>query len=229
MKPPRIEYGTSNAASPEDNILRGLFTYFLNTGAFDDRMRAAKLAPESARTDHVGTAFLRAHPELKKEFLAWAASDDLADYLLSNKSVLDAFRDRFRDKGYMSPFDNIAGARFKQITGFDRKRMPKDLKKSFYTKASNRLTKFVAEWSSPGFRPNTPFPGAAGAGPKGGSPDVEDWLRFALSKEGQRSWIQSENLREIRNLYVRYMRLEPVGDVVAELMKQAVVAGVMQA
>jgi hypothetical protein len=227
-KPVKIEYGTSNAASPEDNILRGLFTYFLNTGAFDDRMAAAKLSPESARTDHVGTAFIKAHPEVKNEFLAWAASDDLADYLLSN-SVLDACRARFRDKGYMSPFDAIAGTRFKQITGFDRKRMPKDLKKSFYTKASNRLTKFAAEWGTSQFRANAQvIQDALALLNKGPFPDVEEWLRFALSKKGQKSWIQSENLREIRNLYVRYMKLEPVDDVVKELMKQAVVVSVMQ-
>jgi hypothetical protein len=229
-KPARLEYGTSNAASPEDNILRGLFTFFLNTGAFDDRMAAAKLAPESARTDHVGTAFIKAHPEVKNEFLAWAASDDLADYLLSSKSVLEAFRDRFRNKGYMSPFDAIVGTRFKQITGFDRKRMPKDLKKSFYTKASNRLTKFAAEWGTAKFRVNAQvIQDSFQQFQSGHFPDVEEWLRFALSKKGQKSWIQSDSLREIRNLYVRYMKLEPVDDVVKELLKQAVVVGVMQA
>lgn len=224
-KPAVLEYWTSRATSPEDNILRGLFTYFLNTGAFDARMVAAKLSPKSARRDHIGASFIDAHPEIKQEFLAWAASDDLANYLLSNKSVLDTLNGMFRERGYMLLFESILGTRFKQITGFDRKRMPKNLKKSFYMKASNRLTKFIAEWSTAKW---ADIQVTLGSFPQGHVPDVEEWLRFALSKKGHESWIESKNLREIRNLYTRYMKLEPVDDVVAELLKIAIVAGVMQ-
>lgn len=223
-KPLRIEYGTSNASSPEDNILRGLFTFFLNTGAMDGLMAAASLQPASARTDHVGAAFLKLHGgEFRDGFVEWAESDALASFLLSNKGVKDALRDRFRDLSYSTTLTTIAGTRFKELTGFDRKRMPKDLKKSFYTKAYNRLVKFCEEWRSPQFEQR---PQASDLTP-GERLDVDGWLRLALSKRGKKLWFQSENLREIRNMYWKTMKHEPVEDVVEELLRQAAVAGVM--
>jgi len=248
----RIEYVTSFAATPEENILRGLFTYFLNTGAFDARMKEAKLSPDSARTDHVGAAFIEAHPEVMNEFLAWAKSDDLADFLLSSEK-LNAFRDG-RVSVYMSPFGAIAGTRFKKITDFVRKRLPKDLKKSFYTKVSNLLMKFVAEWSTAEFKNNArrtlhyyrqadseelPHDDSDQEDDSddddsddeedsdGNIPDVEEWLQYALSEAEDGPIYLSKNLVEIRNLYVSYMKLEPLNDVVAELMKQAMVAQAM--
>jgi len=224
-KPVQIDFTMSNATSPEDNILRGLFTFFLNRGSFDERMRRAKLKPASARTDHVGMAFFKLHQEaVKEEFLKWAAKDNLANYLLSSKSVLEAFRDRMKNLGYLSPFDTILGARYKEVTGFDRARLPRDLKKSFYVKAHNRLMKFVTEWGS-----STKFNRHChqADGSNGKELDVKEWLEFALAKKNKNAWLQSDPLREIRGLYWKTMKHEPVADVVRELMDQAAVAGVM--
>lgn len=119
-EPIKLEYNTSNSASPEENILRAIFTFWLNTGVMDERIRSDKIKPESKRTDHVGLAFMLPRiDEIKTEFFAWVSSNELASYVLNNQSMKIAAEFRFQtaNKWAQSPFDTIVGVRFKQING----------------------------------------------------------------------------------------------------------------
>jgi hypothetical protein len=234
-----VEYLMSNAVSGEENLLRGLFTYFLNTGVFDKRIRAAKLEPKSKRDDHIGRAFIVLYlDEINREFVGWVGSEDLAGFLFTD-SVKSAFnhilKKRIDRYDNYHPFDTILGIRIKEVTGLSRKSLPKDLKKSFYTKVYNRLVKFIAESQDPKNANNMRFgeeeedPDADEDADPIPEPlrDVEWWLRYALSKTGRESWIWSENLRAIGNLYDKMHQHENLDEVVKELLEQATVAGVM--
>jgi len=234
-EPVQIECGLSNTDSPENSLLRVMFTCFLNTGALDERMKAAvELKPQSARSDHVGFAFMALHSEsIREEFLAWVQQDALARFIMDNDHTRDCIMQRFPEElpgthGYwLSPVDVILGARFKEITGFDRARMPKDLKKSFYTKAANRLSKMVEEYGK--LSPNqkwTLYDYDKGDY-VGTTPSVEEWLRLALSDRNVH--LPSKNLREIHHLWLKTMKHEAIDDVVQELMRVAQVVGVMVA
>ena len=230
-EPIQIEYGLSNADSPENNLLRAVFTCFLNTGALDQLMCEADLKPKSARSDHVGYAFMIPNmEEIRNRFLAWVKGEPLARFIMDNDHTRDRFMERFpkivpaAHSYWSSPVDAILGTRFKEVTGFNRARMPKDLKKSFYVKASNRLMKLTAEFEKTGAK----WLRDAGSG-KYTTPTLDQWLRLALSSPEKTVYLPSRHLREIRDLFIKTMRHEPdpVDDIVQELVKQAQVAGVM--
>jgi hypothetical protein len=88
--------------------------------------------------------------------------------------------------------------------------MPRDLQKSFYKKASNRLRKFYAEWERSSDLQQKP---------------VSEWLAEACS---ERTFAGNRHLDEITHLYRKTVRFEPLGDdVIEELMRQAKVIDVM--
>lgn len=229
-QPLQIEYVMSHAAPPDDNFLRMIFTFFLNTGAFDDRMRkAAQLEAKSANARHMGDAFIRLHQkEILQEFLVWVKTDNLARYIMSNQDMAESLVSRFKIAGCCPPIDNVFGIRYKEISGFGRARLPKDLKKSFLTKASNRLIKFVDQLRA--YASDEVVRQVSG--PLRGAPknrDPKAWLKFALSEKARDLYIWSTHLRQIRNLYWKTIAAnEPLDGVIRELLDLAQVADVMR-
>ncbi len=229
-EPLKLDYNTSNVVSPKDNLLRALFTFWLNTGAMDERMRSDKIKPESKRTDHVGLAFMLPRmDEFKREFFAWAESDALASYTLNNRCMRTAAEFRFgtSSKWAQSPFDMIVGLRFKAITGMEiGKKLPQDLKKSFYVKASNRLIKFAKDLADPISR-TTKQPILKNGRLADYDYDVRQWLEYILNPEFKDFYLFNKDLREIRDMYYKIKEQEPVGDVVQKLLDQAAILGVL--
>ncbi len=228
----KLVFNTASSDTPDGNILRGLFTCFLNTGVFDQRIAAARVQAKSKRSDHIGEWLVAELREpLRDEFLAWVESNPVAEFMFT-KYAREMFARHFKKtkdpwEGN-SALDTILGEKYKLLTNYARTSLPRDLKKSFYTKAFNRLVKFCEEYRSldaeQGWGVRSIHDGNQWV-----EKPIEWWLRLALKPKHTAAdqTIGSENLRQIRQLYLKMMKHEDLEDVVQELKQQAVVAGVM--
>jgi len=197
------EFQFTNTRSPEENVIRSLYAFFLNTECIDDLLKFYDGKFNSAGAADVGLLVWNATKKIVRvKFLEWVQSDSLALFICSG-STGQAIAERFESKGYNEnptpePFTTMTGQRFKDLTGFERKRMPKDMQKSFETKAFNAIPKFIEEYrKSPGeARSDDP--------PKGSS--MEEWLDRALDPKDN-FYIPYASLRPMHNLLVKCVRL----------------------
>lgn len=239
MKTPKpwINPSITHNVIVEDNILRIMYTFFLNSGLFDDRMLAVdinELKPLSKRVDHIGHAFLLRHKhEFKSEFKWWVDSDDLATFMFDDKSASlfklninnkdQSCHRSAHDERSSEPLVTVLGTRYKVLHGLDRVKLPKDVRKSFYTKASNRLYKFVAELNDP---KNAHIHNIQHLPMDGQKATASIWLNYIFSKDGKDAYLWSKNLREIRNLFWK-LKINKNDEIVKMLLDLATTADVM--
>ena len=212
------EFRITSTFSAEDNVLRILFTFFFNLGTFDQTMRDSKgtIKFESKRKDHIGRAFVAIYSnEIKQEFLQWANLNDLARFIMENHDVRDACIHRFdHAHSWHEPLDTIVGERYEKITGLKREKLPRDLKKSFLSKATNLLNKFIKN----GWNNGVPYRGNS----------LENVIQLILAESERNIGIASPSLQKLKNLYWKTIEHETIDDEVDELLKLARVADVME-
>lgn len=185
------------------NLSRLFNSYWLSTGVLDERIKSFKIRAGSLVKEV--TRFLEQNPEIKNEFETWTKQEPIIVFI-----------------GYVITLDEgMIGERIRLLTNYDRLRMPKNLKKSFLTKARNRLIKFNANLDD--YNKNMKNSS------HNQSHDLEGWLRYALETNEQivdhiyGSWaVAGTCLSEIRNLYHKTMEFseEPIDDIVKQLMDE---------
>jgi hypothetical protein len=192
------EFRVVSSRDSAENIIVGLYAFFLNTGVLDKHLVAldGKVKFPTFNIADMGIAILNHNDgEMKKfiytQFLLWVNNNPLATFLLEEPYVMGDFKHSF-DKGnaYPKPFDWMTAQRFKDLTGFDRRRMPKDLKKSFEKKAQTSLTKFMVELKQkPGFLHGS----------------IEELMNQTLNVKYE-GYIRYESLRSIHNNLLKYTK-----------------------
>lgn len=202
----------TTSGSTDENVVRMAFTCFLNLGTFDQHMHIED-TPKSNDVRIIGLAFTKKHgAALREAFDAWVKTDQLASFMFAEFSIKSQMADHSQENPFPKLVETIVGTRFKEVTGLNRKLLPKDLKKSFLTKASNRLRKFATvDYNDPHY----PWKDRS----------IEEWLRIALV--GTEGYLWSSSLREIRNLYHKFGEHESLDELIPELMNQAQVLDVM--
>jgi hypothetical protein len=163
-------------------------------------------------------------------FLEWIMTDPLASFMTTDsvRKRIHAFGTK-EDVDHLGPcsyepFDTIAGTRFKVVSDIDRARLPKDIKKSFHTKARRFVIKFAEQYLKWDWEDSN-MTGGDEPTEIQRKRDVKDWIEFAIKHDSQ--WVASENLRQIRNLYRRMSAFENLEDVLHDLLQEASVANVM--
>lgn len=201
------KFRASSTNSTEDDISKGFYLYFLNTGVLDNLIVEADFTPATRSTSDVGMAFVSINSEtINNLFREWLKSQPIADFLDVSKNISSIYSCKY-----------VTGERIKLINDKFNTKLPKDLTKSFLTRASNLLQKFAVDYgkSHPNHKQINGKPAT-----------VEDWLRRALEMDDYVRW---DSLRKIRILYKKYSIKEPLDEVVAELLKLAQIHEVMNA
>lgn len=207
---PQLGFNATDTISGKENVLRLVATAFFNRGTFDARFREAEANWHGTVTELRLLLMERFGAQVQDEFEAWAEGEPVAKL-----AVTCALQGYVRVGSYHNPkpgefLIEFMIDRFKAVTGYNRKRMPKDLQKSFHKKASNRLRKFYAQWKqSPDLQQKS----------------VSEWLEEACSDE---VFVWNKHLSEINQLYRKTTEFEPLDEgVIAELMRQAQIVDVM--
>jgi hypothetical protein len=219
------EFLITDTRSPEENILRGLFSFFLNTGVADEMLLAldGKLKLRGNGTADVElVVWEETRAVLTPKFLDWIMTNPLAEHFCGG-SVGPMLKEKLKSPEYNTPyspepFNMMVGQRFKDLTDFDRKRMPKDVQKSFETKARNLMNKWFKEYEE------TPHLSTVD-NPKGYSMDA--WFEKALDPKA-REYLPYKSLRGLHNLVAKYDRIgEDISAALQKLRDEFQVASVM--
>src|SRR5208337_2039157 len=119
------EFQFTDTRSPEENVIRSLYAFFLNTGCVDELLIALdgnkKLKFDSAAVANVGLVVWNVTKRvIRVKFLEWVQSDSLALFICSG-STGQAIAERFKSNGYdenptPEPFNTMTGQRFMDLT-----------------------------------------------------------------------------------------------------------------
>ena len=124
------EFVLTSTRSPEENILRALFAAFLNTTVVDQYLVSLE---ENLGTEKISgvcaAVWAQARKPVGAKFLEWLEKDPLAKFIAANRVVGTTLIQRLKSEeaAAAEPFSITLGQRFRDLTEFDRKRMPKDL------------------------------------------------------------------------------------------------------
>ncbi len=188
------DFYITESRSPSDNILRGFCAFFLNTGRLDPMLLALDGTVEF-RTNDTPTVGIAIWRKIRKDvapmFRDWIVSNPVVEFVCNNKDVHERIRDMLQsnEKYQTDPLSTMVGQRFKDLTDFDRKRMPKDVQKSFETKAHRLIERFIIE-----YRENPrDFP-------------AHKWFDIAMDPSDSR-YLPHTSLRSLHSLLCRYVRV----------------------
>ena len=204
LSPVHTEFKITSSRSTSENVLVGLYAFFLNTKVIDKHLLDldGKIKFVSSNVADMGAEIFKYNEnEIRKlvysKFLYFLNENPLATFLIEENYIMANFKNAFdKNNARPQPFIHMTGYRFRDLTGYDRKRMPKDLKKSFEKKAQTSLTKFVEEFEEK--RQNI-------FGDKGVPISKSEWVKRTLDVD-RNDYIPYESLRSIHNNLVKYSK-----------------------
>ena len=229
MRAPRTEFRIVRSGYGEENVLRGLFSAFLDSGAADSVLSVQLPNPRrktGPRTDSSVGVMVRVHRgrEIADLFQKWADASTLASYLLRDADglVKDLVQEYRAFKWTVHVLDPIVGARHRELIGERAAALPSDPVKSFSVKSANLVGKFLKECGD-GKVPTT------SQGPDGKiitmTPSL--WIRASLTERGLKCHMPSPSLRELQRLYQRLSKVVDLSGPLEEVFRLADVGTIM--